>query len=329
MDNGSKLRLLYIEKMLQDTDEQHPLTNSEMMSILADQYGISTHRTTIPADIDLLIKAGMEIETIGSRPKKYYLNDYARCFSIAELKMLIDSVESSKFITKTKSEALVEKITSLAPPTYTDALRRNLWAEGRIKQDNEKIYYSIETINRAINERKKVTFQYFRYDVGKKQELRDNGFTYVFSPYALVWNGDFYYIVGFCEKHGTITSYRIDRIAKQPCILDEEAVLPPPDFDIAEFTNGMFHMYNSERRDIQLVCDNVTMDAIIDKFGCDVETTIIDDGTFGLKINAAISHVFFSWIFGFEGRVRIVGPEDLIEQYRDMINKAAQMQTAK
>lgn len=319
MDNESKLRLLYIEKMLQDTDEKHPLTNAKMMQILEEQYGMATHRTTIPGDIELLKKAGIEIEVKDSRPKQYYLNDYARIFSLPELKILVDAVASSKFITKEKSEELIGKISNLATPTDQPSLKRNLWPEGRIRQENEKIYYSIEAINQAINEGKKISFQYFKYDVRKTQKLKNNGVPYKFSPYALVWNGDFYYVVGYSEKHGHIGNFRIDRIAKTPIIMNEVAQPIPEDFDLAEYTNGMFRMFNSERRDVEMICDNDIMDTIIDKFGKNVTTLANDMTSFKLEVNVAVNHVFFGWVFGFGGKVKIKGPEDVKERYRKMI----------
>ena len=323
MDNDSKLRLLYIEKMLNDTDEEHPLTNAEIMQILEEKYGITTHRTTIPSDIDLLIKSGMEIEIIESKPKKYYLNDYARTFTLPELKMLVDSVASFKFITKNKSDELIEKIVTLGTPSSVPSLKRNLWSEGRIKQENERIYFNIEAINQAINEGKKIAFQYFQYDVKKKQKLKHDGALYKFSPYALVWNGDYYYMVGYSEKHDGIGNFRIDRIAKTPQILDDDAVPMPQDFDIAEYTNGMLSMYNSERCDVELICDNSVMDAIIDKFGTGAKTYAFDMTSFKLEANVAINHVFFSWIFGFGGKVKIKSPIEVKQQYAYMVKAAA------
>ena len=323
MDNDSKLRLLYIEKMLNDTDEEHPLTNAEIMQILEEKYGITTHRTTIPSDIDLLIKSGMEIEIIESKPKKYYLNDYARTFTLPELKMLVDSVASFKFITKNKSDELIEKIVTLGTPSSVPSLNRNLWSEGRIKQENERIYFNIEAINQAINEGKKIAFQYFQYDVKKKQKLKHDGALYKFSPYALVWNGDYYYMVGYSEKHDGIGNFRIDRIAKTPQILDDDAVPMPQDFDIAEYTNGMLSMYNSERCDVELICDNSVMDAIIDKFGTGAKTYAFDMTSFKLEANVAINHVFFSWIFGFGGKVKIKSPIEVKQQYAYMVKAAA------
>ena len=324
MDNDSKLRLLYIGKMLQNTDEAHPLTNAEMMQLLKDKYGMTTHRTTIPSDIDLLIKSGMEIEIIESKPKKYYLNDYARTFTLPELKMLVDAVASSKFITKKKSEELIEKIITLATPSSVPALNRNLWSEGRIKQENERIYFNIEAVNQAINEGKKISFQYFQYDVKKEQRLKHDGTPYKFSPYALVWNGDYYYMVGYSEKHDGIGNFRIDRIAKTPRILDEDAIPMPEGFDIAEYTNGMLRMYNSERVDVELICDNSVMDAIIDKFGTNANTYAYDMTSFKLEVNVAVNHVFLSWVFGFGGKVKIKSPVEVKEQYNEMVKKAAE-----
>ena len=323
MDNDSKLRLLYIEKMLNDTDEEHPLTNAEIMQILEEKYGITTHRTTIPSDIDLLIKSGMEIEIIESKPKKYYLNDYARTFTLPELKILVDSVASFKFITKSKSDELIEKIITLGTPSSVPSLNRNLWSEGRIKQENERIYFNIEAINQAINEGKKIAFQYFQYDVKKKQKLKHDGALYKFSPYALVWNGDYYYMVGYSEKHDGIGNFRIDRIAKTPRILDDDAIPMPQDFDIAEYTNGMLRMYNSERCDVELICDNSVMDAIIDKFGTNAKTYAYDMTSFKLEVNVAVNHVFLSWVFGFGGKVRIKSPIEVKQQYADMVKAAA------
>ena len=324
MDNDSKLRLLYVGNMLQNTDEAHPLTNSDMMQLLEEKYGMTTHRTTIPADIELLIKSGMEIEVIESKPKKYYLNDYARKFDLPELKMLVDAVASFKFITKKKSDELIEKIITLGTPSDVPSLKRNLWSEGRIKQENEKIYYNIEAVNQAINEGKKISFQYFQYDVKKEQKLKHDGAPYKFSPYALVWNGDYYYMVGYSENHNGIGNFRIDRIAKSANILEEDAVPMPKDFDIAEYTNGMLRMYNSERRDVELICDNSVMDAIIDKFGTGAKTYAYDMTSFKLEVNVAVNHVFFGWIFGFGGKVKIKSPIEVKEQYSDMIKKVSE-----
>lgn len=324
MDNDTRLRLLYIEKMLQDTDEQHSLTNADIMQILEEKYNITTHRQTIAADIDLLIQSGMEIEVTENKPKKYYLNDYARTFSLPELKMLVDAVASSKFITKSKSDNLIKKISTLGTPSDIPSLQRNLWPEGRIRQENEKIYYTIDAVNQAINEKKKISFQYFQYDIRKEKKLKHNGESYIFSPYALVWSGDYYYIVGFSEKHNGIGNFRIDRIANVPSLLNEESIPQPDDFDIAEYTNGMLRMYNSNREDVVLICDNDVMDAIIDKFGVGAKTYANNMTSFKLEVNVAVNHVFFGWVFGFGGKVRIKSPSNVRDRYLEMVRLASE-----
>ena len=169
----------------------------------------------------------------------------------------------------------------------------------------------MEALNDAINASKKVSFQYFTYNVRKEQKLKYDGYTYVFSPYKLIWNGDYYYVVGFSEKHKGIGSFRVDRIARCPKILDEDAVQPPKNFDLNVYLNSMFRMYNGQRKQIELVCSNDVMDAIIDKFGKDVHVLANDMKSFRAIVSTATGPVFYSWVFGFSGSVSIKAPEDV------------------
>ena len=321
MDNKSRLRPLYIAKILYDmTDEDHYLSTPEIISILKEKYGIEGYRTTITSDIEALIDFGMEIEVVKSSATQYHL--ISREFDLPEIKLLIDAVESSKFITEKKSKELVSKLGKLASQKQADELKRNLVPEGRIKPDNEYIYYIVDAINEAINAKKKISFQYFEYNVRKQQKPRHNGEVYVFSPYHLVWNGDYYYMIGYSDKHNGIGSFRVDRISKQPKILPDEAVAIPDDFNLSEYINTSFRMYNSEHQEVELICDNSVMDAIIDRFGDDVQTFANDMTSFRAVVNIAVSHVFFSWVFGFGGRVKIKSPEGVRNQYADMIAEA-------
>ena len=321
MDNKSRLRPLYIAKILYDmTDEDHYLSTPEIISILKEKYGIEGYRTTITSDIEALIDFGMEIEVVKSSAMQYHL--ISREFDLPEIKLLIDAVESSKFITEKKSKELVSKLGKLASQKQADELKRNLVPEGRIKPDNEYIYYIVDAINEAINTKKKISFQYFEYNVRKQQKPRHNGEVYVFSPYHLVWNGDYDYMIGYSDKHNGIGSFRVDRISKQPKILPDEAVAIPDDFNLSEYINTSFRMYNSEHQEVELICDNSVMDAIIDRFGDDVQTFANDMTSFRAVVNIAVSHVFFSWVFGFGGRVKIKSPEGVRNQYADMIAEA-------
>ena len=320
MDNDSKLRPLYLAKILyEQTDEEHYLTTVQLINILEEKYGISAHRQTIKSEIELLRKFGIEIEEVKSVQNRY--NICSREFENSELKLLIDAVESAKFITAGKSKELVAKLSSLAGNFGAEKLKRNVCCEGRIKSDNERIYIIVDTINEAINEGKKISFPYFQYNVKKQHQLKHNGEAYVLSPLHLVWNGDFYYLVGVAEDN-TIRNFRVDRIAKCPTILEENSSQAPEDFNIDDYINTTFRMFNAEHTDVELLCDNDVIDSIIDRFGENIEITEAATENFKITVNVATSHIFYSWIFGFGGKVKILGPDAVREEYVAMLDKA-------
>lgn len=186
------------------------LTTAQLIQILEEKYGIHSHRATIAAEIELLKQFGLDIETVKSTQNKYHL--VSREFDIAELKLLIDAVESSKFISAKKSEQLVAKISKFAGSPKGNELKRNIFPEGRIKLVNEQILLIVDAVNEAINSNKRIAFQYYQYNVRKEKKIKNDGDQYVFSPYYLVWNGDYYYMVGYSDKHKNIGSFRIDRV---------------------------------------------------------------------------------------------------------------------
>lgn len=323
MDNTAKLRPFYIAKILHErTDEEHTLSTTQIIEILESEYCISSHRQTIKTDIEMLRQFGFEIEEIKSTQNRY--NMFARTFDTPELKLLIDAVESSKFITSSKSKELVEKISLLTSEHVATSLKRNVSCEGRIKPGNEKVYIILDTINDAINKNKKISFQYFQYNVKKEKKLKHNGKPYIITPLHLVWNGDCYYMVGVYDYQQRLGSFRVDRIAKQPLILDENGTPAPEGFNIDQYINTTFRMYNSEHEEVELICDNDVMDAIIDRFGEDVTTYANDMTSFRAVVNIAISHVFYSWVFGFGGKVKIKGPENIKTEYEEMLHKAVE-----
>ena len=321
MDNTAKLRPLYLAKILyEQTDEEHYLTTAQLMQILEEQFGITSHRQTIKADIDLLKQFGLEIEEVKSVQNRYNL--YGRQFDIPELKLLIDAVESSKFITANKSQELVEKLSKLAGEHASAGLKRNVCCENRVKPGNEKVYLIIDAINEAINDNKKISFQYFHYDENKKQQLKRDGKPYVITPLHLVWNGDYYYMIGVYDYKQRLGSFRVDRIAKRPTILEEDGTPAPEGFDVNEHINTTFRMFNSTHAEVELICDNDVMDSIIDRFGEEVSTCPYDQQSFKAIVNIAVSNVFYSWVFGFGGKVKISSPEHVKERYADMLRSA-------
>lgn len=320
MDCEAKLRPLYLAKILyEQTDEDHYLTTAQLIKILKEEYGINSHRQTIKSDIDVLTKFGMEIEEVKSTQNRY--NVFGRKFDLAELKLLIDAVESSKFITQSKSDELVEKIGTLTSKYRIQELNRNISAEGRIKPGNEKIYLIVETINEAINKGKKISFECFKYNVQKEKKLKREE-PYEITPLHLIWNGDYYYMIGVYDYQNRLGTFRVDRINKIPVILSEDGIPTPEGFDLNQYLNTTFHMFNSEHEEVELVCSNDLMDAIIDRFGEDAMIYANDMESFRVIANVALSHVFFSWVFGFGGKLRIKGPAVVKEKYKKMIQAA-------
>lgn len=320
MDNEAKLRPLYLAKILYErTDEDHYLTTAQLIKILEEEYGIKSHRQTIKADIVILKQFGIEIEEVKSTQNRY--NFYGRKFDQAELKLLIDAVESAKFITQNKSDMLVEKIGTLTSWYRAQELNRNISVEGRIKPGNEKIYLIIEAINEAINKGKKIAFEYFTYNVKKEKQLRREEL-YVITPLHLVWNGDYYYMIGVYDYKSKLGIFRVDRMKNIPSIMKEDGISAPEGFDLNQYLNTTFSMYNSEHEEVELICANELMDAMVDRFGENVVTYANDMETFRVVANVAVSHVFYSWVFGFGGKVKIKSPEYVKERYMEMVRDA-------
>ncbi len=318
MDIESKIRPFFLLKILKEqTDEEHSLSTVQLTKILKEQYGIDAFRTTIKSDIEVIQKAGFDVQITRSTQNRY--NYIERDYDVPEVKLLIDAVMSSKFITKAKSDQMTNKLVELAGPYKAKELKRNLVVDGRIKQRNEQIYLIIDSINEAINRNKKIEFQKANFNVKKERVLHNDGETYTFSPYSLVWDGDFYYVVGFSDKYQSVGSHRVDRIWKRPDVLEEDAVPIPQGFDINTYINTMFRMYDAPRQTVELQVDNTLMDAIIDKFGSDVITYACDQNSFRVEANVSIGTTFFIWVFGFRGKVKIRRPESVKDEYKEMV----------
>ena len=320
MEKEAKIRPFLLARILfERTDEGHCLSTAQLMEILENEYGIKTHRQTISSDINLLRSFGMDIQGVMSAQKMYNL--VSREFDLAELKMLIDAVESAKFISKKKSKQLVEKITKLVSRYQAESLKRYVCVEKRVRYDNEMTILIVDAINEAIGSGKKIAFQYFKYHADKTPKLRNEGRPFIFSPHRLVWNGDFYYMVGVFEEKNEIGVFRIDRIFKRPEILSEDAKPFPAGFDFNKYLQTNFRMYGLDVTTVELICSNDVMDAFLDKFGRDVMTCNFDDEHFSATVDVAVSNVFFSWVFGFDGKVRINAPAYVKDNYILMVKK--------
>lgn len=318
MTNGTKPRILYLQKILTErTDEKNPLSTNQIIKILQDDYGISAHRTTISKDIEALIEFGIEIVTIHSTQSKYYVNK--RLFDTAELKLLVDAVEASKVITTNKSKDLINKIRCLTSIGQARELKRNNFTVKRIESDNELIYEITNTINEAINKNKQIEFRYYEYTGLKKKALKNNGELYKISPYYMIWSGDFYYVLGHSEKHKKMVTFRVDRIAESPNISHNDSVALPDDFDINEYTKSVFFMYDGERITVELRCENSLMKYIVDRFGEDVITLAYDMYSFKAVVDVLVGPTFLGWIFGCGGKIQILSPDNVRIKYLEML----------
>lgn len=315
----NKNRLVCLMKLLYEvTDEQHPLTANEIVDYFAGM-GVSVNRRTIMSDIDILSKSGLDIIVVKSSQNKYFWGD--RQFQLPELKLLIDAVASSKFITQKKSEELIKKISSLASRHQTTSLSRHLYVSSRVKPDNEDIYYIVDSLNDAISDQKKVQFKYLEYTPTKKKVFRNNGELYVISPYALLWNEDHYYMIGYSEKHEKVVQFRVDRMYK-PKISKTDAIPTPAGFNIADYSKKVFEMYDGEEMIVELACDNSLMKVIVDRFGEDFEAYPLTPTTFKAKMSVCTSPTFYGWVFQFGGQIKILSPVTAKQQFKTMLQEA-------
>ena len=321
MATEKKSKTLYLKKILEErTDEDHPLSTSQLIDILKTEYGISVHRQTLASDIEELMEFGLDICKDRSSQNKFFVGQ--RTFELPEIKLLIDAVESSRFITTSKSNELIEKIHSLTSNNMLDKLERHNFIAERVKPDNEKIYYIVDKINDAINAGKQISFHYFTYNEKKQKVLKNNGEKYFLSPYSLVWNEDYYYAVGYSEKHNDIVNFRVDRIETTPEITDIDVIAAPDNFDMSEYIKKTFSMYVGESTEVELLCDNNLMKTMIDRFGEDIKVEPFDDNSFKIKTVVSVSPTFYGWVFGFAGQVKILSPKEIKAEYTQMLNNS-------
>ena len=251
--NMVKARLLVLTKMFYElTDENHVMDTFEIIDYLAE-HGVPANTKTLRSDIALLKNMDIDIVTVSGRPNKYFWG--ARLFEMPEIKLLMDAVASSRFITKSKSRELSRKLTSLTSRNQKNQLNRHMFTTGRVKPGNENIFYYVDLINNAIELKKKISFRIIEFDGRKKKVLRNDGEVYVVSPYAMYWNDDFYYVVGWSDKREKIVANRIDRM-DEPQILDEKAVKKPKGFRVTDYSHKVFEMFDGDEVEVKLECRN-------------------------------------------------------------------------
>lgn len=315
-----KLKLLYLRKiLLEKTDEEHMMTVQQLISEL-EEYGISAERKSIYDDLEMLALYGLDIERLPGRAAKYYVAN--RVFELPELKLLVDSVQSARFITRKKSEKLIQKIIGLASRAEGVKLQREVYVVNRSKAENESIYYNVDLLHSAMGKNEKISFQYFDWQPDKSKKPRHNGALYDVSPWALTWDDENYYLIGYDTQSELIKHYRVDRM--QGIALSgmaREGYELFRRFDIAVYSKKLFGMFNGEECAVTLRCKNHLAGVLIDKFGRDVMLIEEDSGWFTVQVSVLVSPQFLSWVFNFENEIQIISPENVRQQMKVMTEK--------
>ena len=321
---NQKLKMLYLVQLFsRETDDTHKLTMPEIITKLAAE-GVNADRKTLYQDFEELRRFGFDIiSEKDGRNFYYYLG--SRDFELPELKLLVDSVQSAKFITDKKSAQLIKKLESLVSKYEGSQLHRQVIISGRVKTMNESIYYNVDKIHAAIGEDRQIRFKYFDWNLKKEMEPRYDGKWYRLSPWALMWDDEKYYLVAYDSKHETIIHYRVDKMT-QIGILDEkrEGHEAFRKFNIAHYTNTLFGMFAGDETKVTIEAENRLVSVFIDRFGKDIIIAPIDDDHFRTTITVAVSKQFFGWIMGIDGDVRVVAPDGVVEQIKSEIKRQAE-----
>ena len=313
----TKEKLLYLMDILRrETDEEHHLQTKELLALLA-QKGIQAERKSLYRDMELLQDQGWDI--LHDAGGYYLASDQ---FELAELKLLADSIQCSRFITEKKSMELIRKLESLTSRHRAQELRRQLRLIGRPKASNEQIFYNIDAIYAAIRQDREITFSYLEWHSDGTRRKKEG--PYRASPYELCWDSENYYLVAHTEKRGK-THFRVDRMA-DISLTDTPRQCPEQyrDLDMAEYSKRVFGMFGGTPTAVKLQFQEALADSAVDKFGSGILMIPQSGGTFTLTVTVDVSPTFFSWVFSFAGRVKILAPQNVLDEYREMCRKAAE-----
>lgn len=316
-----KLKILYLMRAFYDkTDEAHPMSVKDLIAYL-EHFGIHAERKTIYDDIETLRVFGMDIMNRRERPSGFYLA--SREFEVAELKLLVDAVQSSRFLTADKSRQLIQKLESLTSAHQAKELQRQVIVQNRVKNTNESIYYNIDEIHRAISENRQISFQYTKWTLSKERQLKRGGARYQISPWQMIWQDENYYLIGVDEKSNVVKHYRVDKMLK---IVTEKEPRNGAElfekFDSARFVSGTFGMFGGREENISLEFENHLVGVMIDRFGQDIMIMAKDSEHSVTRIQVNVSTQFYGWLAALGNSVRLLTPANVRKEYRDFLKKA-------
>ncbi len=298
------------------SDEEHIVTTADIENEL-ERCGISAGRKAVYEDIEALRLFGADIVSRKGKYAGYFLAQ--REFELPELKLLADTVSSSKFLTEKKSLSLIKKIESLASVYQGREIQGQIYVADRPHSINEKIYITIDVIQRAISENKKISFKYFDYNISKKKIYRED--RRVCSPYVLICDNSNYYLAAYYEKYSRVVNFRADRIEAVQ-LLDVPADPKPPDFELSSYLTSSFSMFSGESVSVKLSFDNSLINVVLDRFGMDVMIVPESEESFTINVSINPQAPFYGWLFQFGGKVKILSPESVKEEYNAMLKNA-------
>ncbi len=313
---NQKLKLMYLAQiLLEKTDEEHTMTVPQMIEELS-RLGISAERKSIYDDIECLCLYGLDICSRKSRTTDYYVA--SRDFELPELKLLVDSVQSAKFITSKKSMELISKIEKLTSRENAKRLHRQVYVTNRVKTLNEQIYYNVDKLHDAIAENKQITFKYFNLGLDKKKAYRKDGEKYIESPVALTWDDENYYLITYKPKYDKYVHYRVDKMESIE-ITDRERELSGVPFDLSSYSKSMFQMFGGDETEVTMEFENDLVGVVFDRFGTEIPILKSDENHFVCRVKVAVSPFFLSWIISFGSKAKIISPDRVEKELYDLV----------
>ena len=317
---NQKLKLLYLQQMLlEQTDEDTPLSTSRIIEQL-EENGVSAERKSIYDDMEQLRLFGLDVQCRKGRGAGWFVGD--RDFQLPELKLLMDAVQSSRFITQKKSDALIRKLEKLASRGQARQLQRQVYVSGRVKTMNESIYYNVDRLHQALSARKVITFKYFDLDIRKQRRYRHDGKRYTVTPFGLIWDNENYYLTAFDHGSGQTRHYRVDKMDSISLTnLERQGAAEEKNYHPADYAQRHFGMFRGEEVTVTLRGKARMVGVVLDRFGQDL--ILIPDGEdhFTVTLPVMVSPQFFGWLFGLEGDVEVIRPRKVVEEYRARLGK--------
>ena len=318
---NQKTKLLHLARMLlRQTDEEHPLAVAQIIEALARQ-DIKAERKSVYDDMEALRLFGLDVQCRKGKSPGWFVGE--RDFELPEVKLLMDAVQSSRFITQRKSDTLIRKLEGLASVHQAGQLQRQVYVSGRIKVMNESIYYNVDKLHTAIAGQKAITFKYFDYDIARKKVFRQEGKRYMVSPYGLIWNSENYYLVAFDHAHRELRHYRVDKMTEIVVTnLDREGREQHRDFQLAEYGQKHFGMYGGQELKVTLRGRRDKASLVWDRFGQDIILVPDGENYFTVTLPVVISPQFFGWLLGLNGSITLAGPKEAVSAYRQRLAAA-------